>query len=90
MAFYEIEFDPQVAKEYSKLDNFVKKAVQKYLNKEQLRNNPRAFGKPLRHSLYGLWRYRVGDHRLIVSIQDDVLIILVLEIDHRKSIYEAK
>jgi mRNA interferase RelE/StbE len=84
---YEIEFDPSAEKEFSKLDNSVQKAVQKYLNKEQLRHNPRAFGKALRYSLYGLWRYRVGNYRLIVDIQDDILIILVLEIDHRKDIY---
>ena len=87
MAFYEIEFDPRAAKNFSKLDKATQRAIQKYLNKEQLRRNPRSFGKPLRYSLFGLWRYRVDDYRLIVDIQDDVLIILVLDVDHRKSVY---
>ena len=87
MGFYEIEFAPQAAKNFSKLDKSVQKSIQKYLNKEQLRRNPRALGKPLRYSLFGLWRYRIGDYRLIADIQDDVLIILVLEVDHRKDIY---
>ena len=87
MASYEIEFDPRAAKSFSKLDKSTQKAIQKYLNKEQLRHKPRTFGKPLRYSLCGLWRYRVGDYRIIADIQDDALIILVIDVDHRKEIY---
>ena len=87
MDFYEIEFDPQAAREFTKLDKAVQKQIQKYLNRKHLRINPRSFGKALRYDLYGLWRYRVGSYRIIVEIQDDRLIILVLTVEHRKQIY---
>ncbi len=49
--------------------------------------NPQRFGKPLRHELKGLWRYRVGDYRIICEIQEHILTVLVIDIDHRKDIY---
>ena len=51
-------------------------------------SNPRLFGKALVGNLKGLWRYRYGDYRIIVHIQDDELIILALEVGHRKDIYK--
>ncbi|MCK5898818.1 MAG: type II toxin-antitoxin system RelE/ParE family toxin [Methylococcales bacterium] len=35
-----------------------------------------------------MWRYRVGDYRLICNIQDDEVIILILTVGHRKKIYK--
>ena len=49
--------------------------------------NPRATGKALQGEFSGLWRYRVGDYRLICEIRENELVILVLEIGHRKNIY---
>lgn len=49
--------------------------------------NPRATGKALQGEFKGLWRYRVGDYRLICDIQDNKLIILVIDIGHRRNIY---
>jgi len=51
------------------------------LNKEAIR---RRFGKPLRHSKYGLWRYRVRDHRIICEIQAKRLVVLVVAVGHRR------
>ena len=51
-------------------------------------DNPRAIGKPLQGNLKGLWRYRVGNYRLVCQIYNSELIILVLEIGHRKDIYK--
>ncbi|MBQ7262142.1 MAG: type II toxin-antitoxin system RelE/ParE family toxin, partial [Synergistaceae bacterium] len=47
-------------------------------------------GRALSGPLAGLWRYRVGDHRLICEIQDDVLVILVIDIGHRSKIYRRQ
>ncbi|MBE3061911.1 MAG: type II toxin-antitoxin system RelE/ParE family toxin, partial [Cutibacterium acnes] len=44
-------------------------------------------GKPLTGDLSGLWRYRIGDYRLICTLNDDRLIILALSIGHRRDIY---
>ncbi|MDD2725327.1 MAG: type II toxin-antitoxin system RelE/ParE family toxin [Methylovulum sp.] len=50
--------------------------------------NPRANGKALLGNLSGLWRYRVGDFRLLCRIEDNELVVLVIEIGHRKEIYK--
>lgn len=50
--------------------------------------DPRALGKPLRGSRLGnLWRYRVGQYRLVADLQDDVLTILIVRIGHRRDVY---
>jgi len=52
--------------------------------------NPRRFGGPLRYDLTGLWRYRVGDYRIVCEIQDNVLIVLIVRIGHRRKVYRKK
>ncbi len=49
--------------------------------------SPRGSGKALTGPLGGLWRYRVGDCRVICDIQDDVLRVLVVQVGHRREIY---
>ena len=51
-------------------------------------SDPRVHGKALTGNLAGLWRYRVGDYRLIAEIRDDRLVILMLEVGHRSGIYQ--
>lgn len=51
-------------------------------------DNPRAISKALQGNLKGLWRYRVGNYRLVCQIYNSELIIMVLEIGHRKDIYK--
>ena len=50
-------------------------------------SDPRAHGKSLKGNRHGEWRYRIGDYRVIADIQDDKVLILVLEIGHRREIY---
>ena len=50
--------------------------------------DPRLTGKPLRGHKAGLWRYRVGDYRLICRIEDQELVVMVLQVGHRKEIYQ--
>ncbi|WP_413154830.1 type II toxin-antitoxin system RelE family toxin [Bartonella sp. cb54] len=49
--------------------------------------NVRVLGKPLRGQLSGLWRYRVGDYRILCDLYDKELVVLVLAVGHRKNIY---
>lgn len=51
-------------------------------------DEPRVHGKVLTGNLKGMWLYRIIDYRLIVEIQGDVLIIIVVDFDHRKKIYD--
>ena len=48
---------------------------------------PRYQGKALRGKKADLWRYRVGDYRIICPLQDDIVTVLVLAMGHRKEIY---
>ena len=50
-------------------------------------DNPRSMGKALAGPLGGLWRYRVGDYRVICDIQDEVLRVLVVQVGNRGEIY---
>lgn len=50
--------------------------------------DPRQLGRQLKGSKLGqLWRYRVGDYRVIASIEDDALVVLVVRIGHRREVY---
>jgi mRNA interferase RelE/StbE len=49
--------------------------------------NPRHFGEPLKGNKSGYWRYRIGDYRVIVEIQDSKCVVLAIAIGHRKNIY---
>lgn len=50
-------------------------------------DSPRNLGEPLGGNLRGHWRYRVGDYRIICNIEDSQLVVLVIEIGHRREIY---
>ena len=82
---YKIVPTPKFAKNFKKLDPFVRKQIKAYLNR--VTDNPRAKGMALVANRTGQWRYRIGTYRVIVNIQDNELIILALEVGHRRDIY---
>ena len=49
--------------------------------------NPWHFGEPLRGEMSGLWRYCIGDYRILCEIQDQQLVVLALAVGHRREIY---
>ncbi len=57
-------------------------------NRIGMAEDPRKYGKPLRNSMRGLWRYRWGDYRIICQIQDARLTILVVSVGHRSRVFE--
>lgn len=58
-----------------------------YLKSLQQLENPRDKGKGLVGDLSGMWRYRVGDYRIICHIDKGELLITALAIGHRRAIY---
>ena len=70
-------------KQLKKLDAAISKRVLDYLEQIELLDNPRSRGKALTSNFSGLWRYRVGDYRILCRIRDDRLIITVIEIGHQ-------
>lgn len=84
-----IEVSVGAERELSKLDPQHAKRILNFLQ-DRIANleNPRSIGKALQGSRSGeLWRYRVGDFRLICKIEDDRVVVLVLRVGHRKEIY---
>lgn len=77
-------------RQLDKLDPQVARRILKFLNQRvRTLDNPRSIGEALRGSKLGeFWKYRVGDHRLICSIEDRRVLILVLRIGHRREVYE--
>ena len=64
--------------------------LEKFLNELGQLEDPRSRGKPLSANLAGLWRYRIGDYRLFCDIQDDKLIVVAFEFEHRSKAYDLK
>lgn len=58
-----------------------------YLKELQTLENPRDRGKGLVGDLSGMWRYRIGDYRIICHIDNGELLITALELGHRREIY---
>lgn len=83
-----IEITRTAEKQIKKLAAPTQKLIVRFL-RERLESsqNPRQWGKPLHGEKRGLWRYRVGDYRLICDIQDEKITVLVLEVAHRKDVY---
>ena len=86
---WNVDFGERARKELRKLDRQAQQELLKYFRERiASEEDPRRFRKPLSGNMTGLWRYRVRNYRMICSIEDDKLIVLVLRVGHRKEIYE--
>ena len=82
-----MEYAPKAGKQFSSLDKPIQNRIKRYMSEIAALGNPRSRGKALSSNLAGLWRYRVGDYRILCRIHDDKLVITVIEIDHRSTVY---
>lgn len=82
-------FDERAVKELRKLGKQAQRDIISYLDERiAVDEDPRRFGKGLRSDLSGLWRYRVGDYRIVCQILDGELIVLVVTVGHRRDVYD--
>ena len=85
---YTVEFSQGALKYLKKLDRHTAALILGWVRKNlEGCENPRQFGKGLTANRSGQWRYRVGDYRLLAEIKDDKIVILVLNVGHRRDIY---
>ena len=86
---WKIELDPAVERELDKLDPPVAKRILKFLYRRVAAlDDPRSIGDALKGSLLGdLWKYRVGNYRIIADIEYVALKILVVRIGNRSDVY---
>ena len=89
---WKVEISPAANADLAKLGSTDAKRILKFLfERIASRDDPRSTGKALVGSeLGGLWRYRVGDYRILCRIEDDRIAILVVEIGHRREIYKGR
>jgi mRNA interferase RelE/StbE len=72
----------------AKLDRPTQRRVFDYFrNRVLAAESPRQFGKKLSGDKGELWRYRIGDYRAICKFEGERLVIVVLEVGHRREIY---
>jgi len=83
-----IDFDKKAKKEFSSIDKATQKQIDRFFLKLMKSANPLQFGEALKGDLQPFWRYRGGDYRLICSIEDNVLTVVVLRAKHRKEVYK--
>lgn len=75
-------------KQLKKLDKQVSSRILDYMDEVAKLENPRERGKMLVGNLIGFWRYRVGDYRVLCKIKDNELVITVVNVGHRREVYD--
>ena len=86
---WKIEFDSATAKDLKKLPQAEQKKILKAIHHITELPTPRTAGKALKGPFGTLWRYRMGNYRIICKIEDSIFVILVVAIGHRKDIYKT-
>lgn len=84
---WSIEFDEGVEKQLAKLSTANQRRVIDYLEARIATADPRALGQALQGRFAGLWRYRVGDYRIVARLEHDRLVVLVVDVGHRSDVY---
>lgn len=83
-----VELSDTAAAELARLDRVVQRRILAFLRERvAVADDPRQLAKALQGRFVGLWRFRVGDYRLIADIQNGCLRVLVLDIGHRRDVY---
>ena len=87
-AAWRVKFDRDAARELRKLGGEAQQAILRYLRQRIAGpGDPRRFGHALTGDLKGLWRYRVGDYRIVAAIEDGRFVVLVVAVGHRREVY---
>jgi mRNA interferase RelE/StbE len=84
-----VEFESAALKELERLEPQDARRILQFLaDRVASRDDPRALGEALKGSRFtGLWKYRVGNFRIVCDIQDEKVTVLVVRIGHRREVY---
>lgn len=85
---WSVEFNDAAAKAFRKLDGKTQRAIAAKLAELQTLKEPGDLAKPLMHDMKGRWRVRVGSYRVIFSQEKQRLVILVVDVGRRDSVYD--
>ncbi|HUW41411.1 MAG TPA: type II toxin-antitoxin system RelE/ParE family toxin [Rectinemataceae bacterium] len=86
---YRIEVSADAKKQLERLDFGTRERLMRFMMERLPRlEDPRSLGEALKGTELGeLWRYRVGDYRILCRIEDELVLVLVLRIGHRREVY---
>ena len=85
---WQIKVSDQAKKELAKIDKTHARRILSFLrDRIATSDNPQYLGKALKGQYATLWRYRIGDYRIICDFNNDELIVLILRVGHRKDVY---
>jgi mRNA interferase RelE/StbE len=87
MEAYQIKFKSSAAKEFRKLSSNIQQRIKTPIN--ALKTDPRPTGAIKLKGSDDLYRIRVGDYRVVYSIDDAIKIILITRVRHRREIYDG-
>ncbi len=87
---WKIEIDEDAHQALKKMDKQIAARIIAKLEKLSKVDEPKRKCKPLSGMLYGLWRYRVCNYRVICDIKEDTFVILALHVGHKGKIYGTK
>lgn len=86
---YAVHFSDAALKKLKKMDRYQASLLIGWIEKNlQNSTDPRTQGKALVANHKGKWRYRVGEYRILALIEEDKIIITIIDVGHRKDIYE--
>jgi mRNA interferase RelE/StbE len=85
---YEVLLSPEAEKVYANADKALAKKIARCL--QQLEQTPRLHAnvKALKGDYVGYYRYRIGDYRVVYSVEDKLVQVLVMAIAHRSDVYD--
>jgi mRNA interferase RelE/StbE len=86
---WSINLDPRAARELERLDPQIVRRINRFIfQRIAFLEDPRSIGEALKGTEFGdLWKYRVGDYRIIASIEDKLVRILIVRIGNRREVY---
>lgn len=85
-----IEVSEKAFRALRKMDKQTARRIRNELSEIAKLEDPRSRGKALTGNLAGVWRYRVGDYRILCDIDDGRLVILVVDVAHRREVYKRR
>jgi mRNA interferase RelE/StbE len=86
---WSIEFDPSARRELEKPDKSISDRILKFLRERVAPlADPSNIGERFHGPLRQFWKYRIGDYRLICSLKKERLVVIVVQVGHRREIYK--
>lgn len=84
---YTIEIQSKAKRQLKTFEKQTQERISKAI--DQLAGNPRPNNSKALKGFTGIWRLRVGDYRVIYAIRESELVVLIVEIGHRREVYRG-